>query len=81
MNSKHETTSTVSFKYRYMNFTAHLKHINDPAYTPRTEIDKIVHDDSGKELDAMDDEDIFDYFFDHHFPIDYFDRHFPNLPK
>lgn len=63
-----ETTSTVSFEYRGRDFTAHLTHITDPAGTPHTEIDKIVHDDSGQELDGMDDEDIFQYFFDHHCP-------------
>ena len=63
-----KTTSTVSFKYRGHNFTAHLTHITDPAATPLAEIDKIVHDASGQELDAMDDEDIFEYFFDHHYP-------------
>ena len=37
-----ETTSTVSFEYRGMDFTAHLTHMTDPVGKPHVEIDRIV---------------------------------------
>lgn len=65
MSADAETKSTVPFKYNGIDFTAHLVKLFDPAGTPHTEIDRIVNDDTGEEVE---DEDIYVFFFDFYCP-------------
>lgn len=59
------TKSTIQFNYNNCDFTAHLTHMTDPAGTPHVEIDRIVHDDTGEEVE---DEHVYVFFFDNHCP-------------
>lgn len=61
-----EKQSTINFEYQGRNYTAHLTHITDPAGTPHSEIDKIVDDDTG---DEVEDDHIYNHFFDEHCPL------------
>lgn len=60
-----ETTFTVPFQYNGLNFTAYLVELFDDEGRSHTEIDRIVHDDTSKEVE---DEHVYDFFFDIYCP-------------